>query len=1344
MKYGIGTMTRALLAIVLFGAGQFASGQESGSIVGWGSQIVGVELSHGFVAIAAGGYHSLGLKSDGSIVGWGYNAYGQINVPTPSSGFVAIAAGFWNSLGLKANGSIVAWGDNRSGETNVPAPNSGGIVRRAGHDFAPSGSGLHSVPNTISIVSSSPENRAIGACCAPYACDQGEPCATGINWCNGRFDCYCFQTADGGSNCAADFGCSGRTPCPNGQSDCPAGEICYVNTCCGDPVCGPADCPVPTAEAQQGTPVGTTADVEETASGLPITGQVASAAECQDMRQSLCEFRGGLYQGDGVDCEETVCPGPTGACCNVAPPQRAASQSAGLTTFAVGNAGTGTMNWAAAVSQGWPWLRITSGASGVNGGIIFVAFDANPDPGPRTGTIRVSAPTATPPYVDVTVVQSGTAPPPQVTRFEFDPIVGPYMVNQAVPVTLRALTADGSLATGFNARVDMTATSGAAVTPNKVPPSNGTWSNGVWTGSVSVDLAHPSTQLTAVYRGITGTSNAFAVDSASPGAGCIRGFVFEGPASNPVQVSGADVSLYKLDGSLFSTQTTPCVPSDPNQGKYCRCGIPVDNYLVIAEKAGKRSTREFVTIRAGETVTYDLHLAFTTKPPVLLVGGVLGSTMLSTSGSYPRLDGLKRVAPESLRLLDPRVLGSPVWGNLRSTLEAHFTVINVPWDWRFPIGDTTITTYLLPAIDKAKRLSEPWDWDKVNVVAHSLGGILVRSYIQSDLYAGRNDIDRFAMVGTPNAGAAILYYLWEGGDTETADRIADANNHGVVNWLFAPDNFYRESVENLYRGTHGGSLPPSHCLAGFWCGPEQSLTAQESWTVLHDHGVGACDLLPTFPFLTRSGSPVGFIGTGCGESLLSRLNQDPHADRLVSEGGDPMKVRTKLFRSDSWWPYSVGETPILTVSEIQVGGPVCGLYPQGVPVDKETTPDGDGTVLTLSSTGISSSISFESSRKAPHARLMHYYSDMICQFLNDGVACAAASSPLLEEIKSAQTPVAVLEVSLSGRVQPYLLDPNGLGTGITTDTGDLEQAIPGSSVAVFVSGAGLSVDDPVDGEYELSLTALPEEVFTVDVGFTSAAGSEQVTWQGIHHDGVSSVTILLDSAASPALQVQGMVGLPVNIRAEQMNGLARIAWDASPDPAVTGYNVYGRPDDQPKFTLLGSTTGTTFDTGHPWVIQGVGVVWTYFVLGEVVDGTESLFDAVVENRSPLIAGMAADVTTGKEPLTVTFADASAGEVSAWAWDFDSDGTIDSTDPNPTHLFETAGSYTVTLTVGGPEGTDTTIRVGFILVKQSFPATATTTMFQTNRTSPTAMGRRGAATATPTAYPTNATSPTAQA
>ena len=72
-----------------------------GAVVGWGSQVVGVDLSQGFVAVAAGLAHSLGLKGDGSIVVWGGNGNGQTNVPAPNTGFIAVAGGFYHSLGLK-------------------------------------------------------------------------------------------------------------------------------------------------------------------------------------------------------------------------------------------------------------------------------------------------------------------------------------------------------------------------------------------------------------------------------------------------------------------------------------------------------------------------------------------------------------------------------------------------------------------------------------------------------------------------------------------------------------------------------------------------------------------------------------------------------------------------------------------------------------------------------------------------------------------------------------------------------------------------------------------------------------------------------------------------------------------------------------------------------------------------------------------------------------------------------------------------------------------------------------------------------------------------------------------
>ena len=72
-----------------------------GSIVGWGVNWLGDVPSPntGFTAIAAGDVHGLALRSDGTVIAWGANWDGQSSSPN-RSGFVAIAAGNSHSLGI--------------------------------------------------------------------------------------------------------------------------------------------------------------------------------------------------------------------------------------------------------------------------------------------------------------------------------------------------------------------------------------------------------------------------------------------------------------------------------------------------------------------------------------------------------------------------------------------------------------------------------------------------------------------------------------------------------------------------------------------------------------------------------------------------------------------------------------------------------------------------------------------------------------------------------------------------------------------------------------------------------------------------------------------------------------------------------------------------------------------------------------------------------------------------------------------------------------------------------------------------------------------------------------------
>jgi YVTN family beta-propeller protein len=88
--------------------------------------LTGVEL------VAAGGQHSLALKSDGTVWAWGENDHGQVgngsatgnDEPTPVlvsglTGVVAVAAGQFHSLAVKSDRTVWAWGADGTGADHL-------------------------------------------------------------------------------------------------------------------------------------------------------------------------------------------------------------------------------------------------------------------------------------------------------------------------------------------------------------------------------------------------------------------------------------------------------------------------------------------------------------------------------------------------------------------------------------------------------------------------------------------------------------------------------------------------------------------------------------------------------------------------------------------------------------------------------------------------------------------------------------------------------------------------------------------------------------------------------------------------------------------------------------------------------------------------------------------------------------------------------------------------------------------------------------------------------------------------------------------------------------------------
>jgi hypothetical protein len=100
------------------------------------------------------------------------------------------------------------------------------------------------------------------------------------------------------------------------------------------------------------------------------------------------------------------------------------------------------------------------------------------------------------------------------------------------------------------------------------------------------------------------------------------------------------------------------------------------------------------------------------------------------------------------------------------------------------------------------------------------------------------------------------------------------------------------------------------------------------------------------------------------------------------------------------------------------------------------------------------------------------------------------------------------------------------------------------------------------------------------------------------------------------------------------------------------------------------------------------------------------FDLYLVKFAPEVPKPVADFSampiSGKVPLQVTFTDTSLNSATVWAWDFEHDGVVDSTEQNPVHSYNRSGFYTVSLIVANAAGRNSTVKVDLITVLLPLP------------------------------------------
>jgi PKD repeat protein len=275
---------------------------------------------------------------------------------------------------------------------------------------------------------------------------------------------------------------------------------------------------------------------------------------------------------------------------------------------------------------------------------------------------------------------------------------------------------------------------------------------------------------------------------------------------------------------------------------------------------------------------------------------------------------------------------------------------------------------------------------------------------------------------------------------------------------------------------------------------------------------------------------------------------------------------------------------------------------------------------------------------------------------------------------------------------------------------------------------------PANGSAGISLAALLQSsAFSdPDAGDTHAASQWQIT--SVYHNYSSSVfdssrdTLNLTGITVPLGKLQAAKTYYWHVRHQDSHGVWSI-WSAetlfttaSPQPTVTGVSPsQGIQGQTLNVTVTGTNfsgaTGVNFDpeiTVNSFTvndstritvvvrISAAAAPGSSSVSVTAPKGSGTLTNGFNVYRSPQ-AGFSASATAVSLGETVTFTNLSSGGIPllSYAWDFDGNGPIDSTNPNPTYSHAMVGTYTASLKMTDSRGnSDTETKTGYVTVSKA--------------------------------------------
>lgn len=351
-----------------------------------------------------------------------------------------------------------------------------------------------------------------------------------------------------------------------------------------------------------------------------------------------------------------------------------------------------------------------------------------------------------------------------------------------------------------------------------------------------------------------------------------------------------------------------------NRGGGCNFDANPNTAVVIYETiAANNNIHPWFIPNTGFTpyVALNDSPAVSGKTPILIVPGLLGTDMSKGSdllwpniskmalnvgdGFMDPLQFTSNLAPSDGAVAIGEIVGNP--DNLFNYSDAliqefqnqgytqgtssEATLFTFPYDWRYGVSgkitDSTTTVELLKA--KIEEIRNQTHADKVDIVAHSTGGLVVKEYAMT--HPQDNHMGKAVFVGVPNLGAPKAIKVLLTGDNFGIPFLSDAEMQKIAKYIPVA---YDLSPSQQYANKNG-SFVTTITSQGFGSSTQNLNFSQTDNFLVNDHGFSSQGLANAHTlhssglddFDMRSAGVDLYSIVGCKNPTTGNINEDREA-----------------------------------------------------------------------------------------------------------------------------------------------------------------------------------------------------------------------------------------------------------------------------------------------------------------------------------------------------------------------------------------------------------------------------------------------------------------------------------